>query len=135
MAVAVHEVVPEQVPLPPRLFVQVTLVTAVSSEAVPPTVTLSSRVAKDGLEVGSVIATVGDAVSAAAGLATLVRCERVATELFGAACADGNSTNATRAAAMAARVDIGDLPLYSMLWRLCYGAGRVKTQSLYARIQ
>ena len=56
-------VVPEAVPLPPRLLLQVTLVTPTLSEAVPPRLMEDDVVLNVSRLVGEVIATVGAVVS------------------------------------------------------------------------
>src|SRR5690349_3067973 len=58
-AVTIHRVVPPAVPLPPRLFVQVTCVTAASSLALPPT-SIVAFVVVTVVVVGWMRAIVGD---------------------------------------------------------------------------
>src|SRR3990172_6175555 len=60
---AVQDVVPLAVPLPPRLFVQVTWVTPTLSEAVPPRVRGLVLVLYVALDVGAVMDTLGGVVS------------------------------------------------------------------------
>ena len=64
IAPVLQVVVPVALPLPPRLFVQVTWVTPTLSEAVPPKVRLEPLAVKVGLVVGDVICTEGGVVSA-----------------------------------------------------------------------
>ena len=59
----VQLVVPEAVPVPPRLLVQVTLVAAMLSEALPPKFMASCSVEYASADVGDVIVTVGAVVS------------------------------------------------------------------------
>ena len=63
MPLAVQDVVPEAVPLPPRLFVQVTWVTPTLSEAVPPRVRGLVLVLYVELDVGAVMETLGAVLS------------------------------------------------------------------------
>src|SRR5437763_16161715 len=63
MPVAVQLVVPLAVPLPPRLFAQVTCVTPTLSDAVPPSARDDVGVLYVEPAVGVVIATVGSVVS------------------------------------------------------------------------
>ena len=63
MPVLLQDVVPLHVPLPPRLFDQVTCVTSTLSEAEPPMFRELLLVAYVELEVGEVIVTLGGVVS------------------------------------------------------------------------
>ena len=73
---ALHEAVPVAVPLPPRLFVQLTCVTATSSAAVPPSASVPLVVLYVAPLVGAVIVTVGAVVSGALGTAMVSRFEK-----------------------------------------------------------
>jgi hypothetical protein len=70
---AVQLVVPVAVPLPPRLFAQVTCVTPTLSDAVPPSVRDDVGVLYVEPEVGEVIATVGGVVSTATPVPVAIR--------------------------------------------------------------
>jgi len=63
MPLALHEVVPLAVPLPPRLFDHVTCVTPTASDAVPPILNDELLVEYVALLVGVVIVTAGGVVS------------------------------------------------------------------------